>query len=62
MGFWKGYLVFVAVSFAGLVTGAWFLDLVGIKSETWGQQVVYFMVPLLLVWYIWVKWGAKQAE
>jgi hypothetical protein len=61
-GFWRGYIIFAGVSFFGLVLGAWFLDLIGIRSESWGEQVVYFMVPILLVWYIWVKWGRAQAE
>ena len=61
-GFVKRYLVFAAMTFVGMIIGAWVLEILNLQTLGPAKTVVAFMVPVFFVFYLWDKWGEKAAR
>lgn len=59
----KEFLLFAVIVFVGFLIGNFIVGLVpSINTSSPLGQLIAFVVPVLIVYLIWAKWGRKAAD
>jgi len=55
-------LMFALVVFFGGIIGNWIVSLLGLSGGDIITQALVFLIPVLVIYVIWKKWGEKAAS
>jgi len=54
-------LMFALVVFFGGIIGNWIVSILGLSGGDIITQALVFLIPVLVIYVIWKKWGEKAA-
>jgi membrane protein DedA with SNARE-associated domain len=57
----KEFIIFAVIVFIGFLVGQWIGAALKIGDDPIGA-LLKFVIPVLIVYYVWKKWGMKAAQ
>ena len=58
----RGLVAFMLMTFFGMSGAKWVLDAMGMEEVGTTGAVIFFCIPVAVVYYLWDRWGRQAAD